>query len=253
MFHYCSLQGFQSIVESRHLWASNSQFLNDRAEVQRAREALGRSKDLVLKELSRYPQLLPILQSQLERVATEDFHVFVTSFCEKPDKLSQWRGYAQQGHGVAIGFSRQPLETLGYSVRHVIYDRLLRHVIEALDVTCEVQGAGDEQEFRRAVYRQLIEFVSRAKPDAFSEEEEIRIIVFSHLVCPENTKFRVVGKLFVPFVEIDLSPVWPGVIQQVWLGPQLLDDTVHMSVRHFLARHGLDHVQILHSRAPLRA
>lgn len=253
MFHYCSLQGLQGIVESRRLWASNSQFLNDRAEVQRARETLARSKDLVLSELSSYPRQLQTLQSQLERVATEDFHVFVTSFCERPDKLSQWRGYAQQGHGVSVGFSRQHLEMLGYSVRHVIYDRLLRQLIEGLGVTCEAQGAGDEQEFQRAVYRQLIEFVSVAKPDAFSEEEEIRIIVFSDGVYPEDTQFRVVGKLFVPFVEIDLSAVWPDVIQQVWLGPQLLDDTVHMSVRHFLAKHGLDHVQILHSRAPFRA
>jgi Protein of unknown function (DUF2971) len=253
MFHYCSLQGLQGIVESRRLWASNSQFLNDRAEVQRARDILGRSKDLILKELRIDPGQLQTLQSQLERVATEDFHVFVTSFCEKPDKLSQWRGYAQQGHGVSIGFSRQHLEALGYSVRHVIYDRLLRQVIEALGVTFEAQGAGDEEELRRAISRQLIEFVSVAKPDAFSEEEEIRIIVFSHQVGAEDTKFRVVGKLFVPFVEIDLSAVWPSVIQQVWLGPQLLDDTVHMSVRHFLTKHGLDHVQIFRSRAPLRA
>ncbi len=253
MFHYCPLQGLQGIVESRCLWASNSQFLNDRAEVQRAREALGRSKDLVLKGLSLFPEQLGVIQSQLERVATEDFHVFVTSFCEKPDKLSQWRGYAQQGQGVSIGFSRQHLEVLGYSVRHVIYERLLGQVIAALGVTCSALGGGDEQELQNAVYRQLVELMSCAKPDAFAEEEEIRIMVLSHLIGPGETKFRVVGKLFVPFVEIDLSPVWPAVIQQVWLGPQLVDETVHMSVRHFLASNGLQHAQILHSRAPLRA
>lgn len=252
MFHYCSLQCLQGIVESRSLWASNSQFLNDRAEIQRARETLARSKDLVLKELSLFPLQLSALQSQLERVATEDCHTFVTSFCSKPDKLSQWRGYAQQGHGVAIGFSRGHLERLGYSVRHVIYERLLSQVIEALAVTCKALQGADERELRRTVYRQLIEFVSRAKPDAFAEEEEVRIIVFSDLVSPQETRFRVVGKLFVPFVAIDLSTVWPDVIQQVWLGPQLLDETVHMSVRHFLTKHGLEHVQILHSRTPLR-
>lgn len=34
---------------------------------------------------------------------------FVICFCEEGDKLSQWRGYADNGRGVSIGFSEQEL------------------------------------------------------------------------------------------------------------------------------------------------
>ena len=33
-------------------------------------------------------------------------------FSESKDKLSQWRGYAQDGKGIAIGFNKDVLEEL---------------------------------------------------------------------------------------------------------------------------------------------
>lgn len=45
---------------------------------------------------------------------------FVICFCEEGDKLSQWRGYADNGRGVSIGFSEQELRQYSEKYKDII-------------------------------------------------------------------------------------------------------------------------------------
>lgn len=57
--------------------------------------------------------LLDITDSMLsDSINTGAFSNFVFCFSEKADTLSQWRGYADNGQGISIGFSRKHLEKM---------------------------------------------------------------------------------------------------------------------------------------------
>lgn len=155
VYHYCSLEAFLNIVRTRSLWLTNIFFMNDKEEHYWLR---GVVKD-VLNELRASGKTLP-QDSQLhdwsERVGIakanpkvkdkadlfevlEDYysldrmrHVYCACFSQDGDSLSQFRSYADDGRGVAIGVSRSVLKRATkrrnkakgsfLDVRDVIYD-----------------------------------------------------------------------------------------------------------------------------------
>ena len=137
------------IVETKTIWVSNSRFLNDFEEVTRAIKTIERSPDLIVQGLETHERI-EIIRSQLQRLMNSDFHVFVSSFCKHPDKLSQCRGYARDGACVSICFSRKVLEEMGYQVSEVIYGS---HFIETaatrLKDVCDVSEDLSQTDFRR--------------------------------------------------------------------------------------------------------
>lgn len=123
LFHYCSNRSFLSIIQSREIFASELTLSNDALE--------GRWAKTVFSQICKDdPTLVEHHDELLDRF---NFLSEMTSgamgFClsEDGDLLSQWRGYADNGSGVSIGFSRQYFEDLYKKnkegpVRKVIYD-----------------------------------------------------------------------------------------------------------------------------------
>src|SRR2546425_10789157 len=104
LYHYQTLKPVVDILESRSVFASHIQYLNDAQEmafaVRRAREVLdarratGDAEETrVYGELDRYLQYLE-----------PQSHVFVFSMSHADDLLSQWRAYCTPSDGYAIGF-----------------------------------------------------------------------------------------------------------------------------------------------------
>lgn len=112
LYHYCSTETLVSIVTNRTIRLSSLTLSNDSQEgllildifLQLAKEA-----GLSGGDLSRFENSL--------RTAYDlfDGHGFCLS--EQGDLLSQWRGYADDGRGVCIGFNKPYLEKLGSSLR----------------------------------------------------------------------------------------------------------------------------------------
>lgn len=125
LYHYTTAAGLMGILGSQRLWATNARFLNDPSEI---RYALKVVSDTVAKSEKAYlearkaeatltvPDFAALMGGvkipKIERWAKElleVFHhqreVYVTSFCEKGDLLSQWRGYAAASGGYAIGIA----------------------------------------------------------------------------------------------------------------------------------------------------
>jgi hypothetical protein len=105
LFHYTSAQGLLGIVESGVIRASDTRFVNDSAEIQFGIEALKedlrRNVRVRSAENSAWNAVVDSAINQLRPVP--DVPVFVASFTELKDDLSQWRGYCPMG-GYAIGF-----------------------------------------------------------------------------------------------------------------------------------------------------
>lgn len=100
LYHYCPTQSFTSIVNSESIWLSSLTLSNDRLE--------GRLVTDVLKDLAGIEGIDETALTEVLRTVSiiEEIHDGL-AFClsTKDDLLSQWRGYANNGTGVAIGFS----------------------------------------------------------------------------------------------------------------------------------------------------
>ncbi len=110
LWHYTSVQGFQGIVTSKGIFATDVRFLNDRTEFIHAREVASQ----VVAETDEYgANFFPAKEYSKKAVdsafstgplSADRLQVFVASFSEAEDQLSQWRGYSQGSSGVSIAF-----------------------------------------------------------------------------------------------------------------------------------------------------
>lgn len=134
VYHYTDAAGLVGMLKTGRIWATDYRFLNDRSEMDHTRK---RAKKLINERLS--GELKPPLQSfyrEIARFLDLDLlgDLFVFSFSEEPDDLSQWRGYAREGLGFTIGFSGQAICEGGndpkseYSFFRVEYDHDMQMV-----------------------------------------------------------------------------------------------------------------------------
>jgi hypothetical protein len=126
LYHYTTQEGLLAIIKTRQLWASKIQYLNDITEfrhglmlIQRALHE--RSPSTVDSLTGSYLQQIG---DRLPRLA--DLNVFVVSFSEVGDLLSQWRAYGGAGVGYALGLESNRVANLafhqGFALAACIYD-----------------------------------------------------------------------------------------------------------------------------------
>lgn len=107
LFHYCSNSAFVSIVESRSIWLSDLSLSSDELEGKWIRRVFSKSCE---KHGLRHDEIDDLMQHLDNLIAI----IGGAGFClsQKADLLSQWRGYADGGCGVSIGFDKGYLERL---------------------------------------------------------------------------------------------------------------------------------------------
>jgi Protein of unknown function (DUF2971) len=284
LFHYTSAGGLRGILESRCVWATDAAFLNDASEITYAGRQLELHLDNLVKALTmenpehgsveRYR--LAVMGSALDALVkfndpgeyapsssyVSDGATYVSCFTERPDQLSQWRGYG--GRGYSIGFSRDGLNELSIQgeegrnaeVGDISAVRYGPRAIEALcaEVTDHFRSRppsahpGTSGFFETVNY--LMPLLARIKDNAFEEEREWRVAVSRYNQQPTDyVHFRDDNRL-VPYVRLGFDP---ASIAWVYIGPGA-DFRDQRALRAFLRKNGydLDRVWVEPSRAPYR-
>ncbi len=134
LYHYCPTDAFHSIVTSRSIWLSDVSLASDFLEGKWIHEVISEMCD----EYERTQDEKEYLIGQLDGLLKIG-GALVLCLSEKGDLLSQWRGYADDGRGVSIGFNKEYLERLGnirlnrsnenkdgtnsFNVRKILYDK----------------------------------------------------------------------------------------------------------------------------------
>ncbi|MEE9368963.1 MAG: DUF2971 domain-containing protein [Pontiella sp.] len=108
LYHYCSVDTFQNIILSKVLWLSDLSKSNDSKEGKIAPERLG--KWLQAKHNCSREECDFVYKLYEEWASRK--HCLGTCFSNDGDLLSQWRGYGDDGRGIAIGFSSDWLSSL---------------------------------------------------------------------------------------------------------------------------------------------
>jgi hypothetical protein len=100
LYHYCSNSTFLSIISGQNIRASEFSLSNDHLEGKWSRNLL----EQFCIERKMFPMTQNLLLEQFDSYLLQYF--FAVGFClsAQGDLLSQWRGYADDGRGVAIGF-----------------------------------------------------------------------------------------------------------------------------------------------------
>lgn len=115
LWHYTTFAGFQGIISSKTIWATEYRFLNDSEEFSHART-------LAEKLVEGVPELTGLRFAARDTIRSavrlafgsgflheERFSMMVASFSEVGDQLSQWRGYAGDSTGVSLGLDLRHL------------------------------------------------------------------------------------------------------------------------------------------------
>jgi len=107
LYHYCSTASFHAIIQSHALWLSSLSLSNDTL----VGKLVARTIDRLAERDSLAYEKVSLLKRGI-RFFEETFDGLGFCLSEEGDLLSQWRGYAGDATGVAIGFSKKYLERL---------------------------------------------------------------------------------------------------------------------------------------------
>jgi len=186
LYHYTTQKGLLGIIQSKKIWATHHQFLNDTQEYLHA-------KNLVAKELAERcttapPDALLLLnemRASLDGPGNEDVSLFVASFSEYGDSLSQWRAYGGSTSGFALGFAGDQLDLPErFTIARCIYKPEMQYdVVNSLiaDVLGRPQvpvvGALNAKLIvQTGLLMELHRFALFFKHEKFHEEREWRIV-----------------------------------------------------------------------------
>lgn len=260
--HYTSLDGFLNIIKESQIRASNILFLNDTEEMKYGIEV---AKD-VLNEIEQARSDAPIKRAS-QRLSTPSSipDVYACCFCEEPDMLSQWRGYGATGQSVSIQFDADQLSAIAraqeFELHPITYGRkqamkLLRERLAGAESTAAIVRAlmntKEEEVYTADDARRnaVLDLAPRFKNDAFSEEQEWRIIAKAHVV--KQVEYRTRDNVIMPFVNIG-SQHTPLPITRVTVGPGKDGGLTRRSVEKFLSQQPFYHaVPVALSGIPFR-
>src|SRR5665213_7129 len=209
LYHYCSNSTFLSIIRGQNIRASEFSLSNDHLEGKWSRQLLNE----FCTERKMHPMMQTILIDQFDLCLLKYFSAVGFCLSEEGDLLSQWRGYADDGRGVAVGFESSFFSDLTETTpeRAKGFDLLFAPVVydlkEQRDITrpyfenfCELADAGavirpsllsdeTEENYRNKSNRLQLEMIGfiphlyALKNPAFREEKEWRLIT---MITPGN-------------------------------------------------------------------
>lgn len=215
LYHYCSIEAFSKIIQNKTLRLSEITKSNDSMECQWLEKEI--VPPILKRELNSFISSLGVaadakridaIQEAISKLAsfpysasfgkTDEKLVFAICVSEEPDLLSQWRGYADDGLGVSIGFDISlfkeffnPTVESFINFRKVIYKReeqeseiegdvkaLVKRVTE--ETVKQIQGISsfETYPFLFKIIQPSFSILVKSiymKNSAFSEEKEWRL------------------------------------------------------------------------------
>ena len=271
LYHYTSLDGLRGIMTNRILWATSIHHLNDTQELLHA-------LNLASLAVQAYkPESLTTLQVELGMQMLEyieklkSLKLFIASFSEEGDLLSQWRAYCPREGGYSLGFSAPVVLSLaepqGFSLYPCIYDReeqrdLIQFIVgsylgllQGIWVSAGRATRGLVESAAFYFVGALVRVAPLLKHPTFFEEREWRLVATIPPVG-NSVKSRRAGDSVLPYREIRLAGRGSDsgtVIRKIVVGPATeLQASVDV-IRKVLGAEGMFESEVVVSASPFRA
>lgn len=238
LYHYTTPEACFAILNGKStdglpsVWASSAFCMNDASEIVYGLDVVGRVA-------SRFgPTGEDLLEEEFRYLET----AMVVSFSSDPDLLSQWRAYARNGSGCAIGFDRDRLVAAagehGFRLMPVVYDPKIQQDMLA-DFLEHAEGPWPR--VLAAASLLALGFKNRG----FHEEVEWR------LASPAASKvqFRSGPSGVIPYTHLKLTR---DCITELWQGPTLDQQMAGRAWDFYLRTEFGGQVKLHSSTLPLR-
>ncbi|WP_100469104.1 DUF2971 domain-containing protein [Mycobacteroides abscessus] len=190
LYHYTDAGGFTGIVGSGKIWATDIRFLNDPRELKYAWEellvALEEAKALKPEYSEAYDatsQAISLIDAT-DPDAIED-RIFSTSFSANGDELGQWRSYANDGKGFALGFDRDSIQVLKVPYFHQRIDGQLAQM------KATVSETNKQVPFEWGSFTDEVKYGDPARKSAID-----RVLYQVEWLCGKNGEGRLPDRLY---------------------------------------------------------
>jgi len=274
LFHYTSPDGLIGILKNKEIWATNAIFQNDEKEqkyaAEIAKDACYNIKNTSLREDEEAKKLVDELKKKAGSAAPR---IYIASFSEEENLLSQWRAYCPNG-GYSIGFPSNQLHKMAiaqkFYLSKCIYDRNEQNKIVYEIIYSFINefknrkknGMNENENYEKTAWefsQYLSQFGTVIKHPQFSEEAEWRIISKK---IPENhdrIEFRGGNGIVIPYYKFqltndenpDLMDV-EGDKLKVMAGPSNYDLSIRSTATSFVMRKYLGKIHKSVSSIPYR-
>jgi hypothetical protein len=266
LYHYTDAPGLLGVLRERKIRATHYRYLNDSDELLRGERIVQDMAETMAQEPSISPLHKDVLDSfartHRERSLTKIADVFVASFSEHGNQLSQWRGYAANGNGYSVGFSGlrlakgdQPDAVLALELVQCEYDEQqfraavrarFDKILSTLDRHALAHGAGSRRSLAGSavahILRSVAAVIPRLKHSAFHEEREWRLMAIPILNREKDViQFRASVHGVVPYIAIDLCETSERLqLARVYVGPTQEPERGQASTEMLLTNLGYD-------------
>jgi len=274
LFHYTTPIGLLGISHSKNIWATDIRFLNDKKELQHSLDITHSILDDFHK-VDDNPQKIKGLDYdfieylRINLVRKWSPEVYVASFTEEGDLLSQWRGYCPKG-GFSIGFHFDLLSQI--AIKHdsfllpCVYDfKIQKQILEELLVfyskkyveAIKDNNQAKSDELGHSISNEFIislfALAPMLKHESFKEEKEWRI-VSSRFYVKQEIKFRANESNIIPYIETSLCQSEEEInFERIIIGPASTNQFSKEAVLRLLKKNRMPQHSIMLSSAPYRS
>ncbi len=267
IYHYCHVEAFRAIIQNKKLWLSSVYNLNDYKEIHWINDKVNSKLERVRNKdnFSKYKAFENIFNKQLPSV-------YIASFSQGSDLLSQWRAYANDGYGVAIGFNSDYFKTNSLvHTTEVLYDERLQE--EQIDeIFKPLENLENDIDFSSTKFKEICKDVisninnlaAKSKNELFEEEKEVRLIHNPIIIDDKENEefifrnnlstmmFRAVCGNLIPYFEFDFNKKIENIpaIVEIIRGPK--NRFIDKEIKIFLSNNGFYNVNIKSSKSSYR-
>jgi hypothetical protein len=229
LYHYTSIHGVEGILNTNSIWATQLHFMNDSTEWLYALDLVRKNiRGRIKQREDRYwLQVIALISDLLKNI--EKIDLYVCSFSEVSDQLSQWRAYGGYEISFDVSLLRVLLLRNMFQLQPCIYDfeeqqRIVNGFVEPI-----INGIGtiaDDDSLQVAGRDTLIKLFNRLasvapvlKHPDFKEEKEWRAFGFLEADDP-RLHYHIRGSVIVPHCSLELKvPTAPSPITDIKIGP----------------------------------
>lgn len=283
IYHYCSAESFLAICKSQKLRFSSILHTNDYMEME-----LGFNE---LENVIKDSQMFSDISSDIEKMLPVIRQAFrdkllpiICCLSREGDVLSQWRGYADNGKGFALGFASNVKKNIADTiicgdVKYCIdeFKEMIESEFIGLDpkhideIKKSIKSKSDDF-IGKGFIRRLLSLSLLYKSLAFNEEKEYRMIGFlkkeqsstglkytTNFYSPKrngktsknNIEFYIRNSIPVPYRDLSFTQNGePNPIKQVIIGPA--NQAKVEDVKIFLETMDISSVNVIQSKASYR-
>jgi len=277
IYHYTNDIGLKGILGTGKLWLTDIFDLNDPSELK-----LG--LDFFLKSLKNkinggYPEGKRIFErfEKLNKIEITErtAYYFVLSFSRCNDDIGQWRAYADNGRGFAIGFNTKIIEnafnlkddscnyensTFPITYNNSRFAEIQNDLVEKLyqDILLRYRGNMDNDklvdEICRILFFSIIYLNLLFKHQAYYSEQEYRFLQM-HSADPRPIyEKRYHSYSLIKYREFDWRNLAPNAIKEIIIGPSENNkQKAYQFAKDRLQAAGINSVELTFSDIPYRA